>query len=258
MRTKNLSYRPNPTQDARVRKVWRGILRDKGEAVGRKRPTLINDIRKMMTTLPEGLGGIRDRAVILFAFAGALRRSECVAINFGDLELGDDGFILRINRSKTDQTGRGRKVGIPYGQYKETCPVRAMLAWLSASGIDRGAVFRKVNRHGDLEGERLTDKSVALIVKRAAKLAGINPRHFASHSLRAGLATAAAIAGVDERARSKIRRATRASRCFARIFATVRSGAATPRRRSGCEGRHADRLFRKRTAGARPSRYGFT
>jgi site-specific recombinase XerD len=75
-----------------------------------------------------------------------------------------------------------------------------MLAWLRAAGIERGAVFRKVNRHGDVEGERLTDKSVALVVKRAAKRAGINPKHLAGHSLRAGLATAAAIAGVDERA----------------------------------------------------------
>jgi site-specific recombinase XerD len=75
-----------------------------------------------------------------------------------------------------------------------------MIAWLEASGIERGAVFRKVNRHGDIEGERLTDKSVALVVKRSAKAAGISPKHFAGHSLRAGLATAAAIAGVDERA----------------------------------------------------------
>lgn len=192
--------KPNPVRDDRVRKVWRGILRDKGESVERKRPTLINDIRKMMASLPRDLAGTRDRAVILVAFAGALRRSECVAIKLGDLELSEDGFILHLRRSKTDQTGRGRKVGIPYGEREETCPVRAMLAWLKASGIDRGAVFRKVNRHGDIEGERLTDKSVALIVKRAAKLAGINPKNFSGHSLRAGLATAAAIAGVDERA----------------------------------------------------------
>lgn len=130
-----------------------------------------------------------------------MRTSQAaVAINFADLELGDDGFTLHVRRSKTDQTGRGRKIGIPYGQHEETCPVRAMLAWLRESGIERGAVFRKVNRHGDVEGERLTGDSVALIVKRSAKLAGINPKNLAGHSLRAGLATAAAIAGVDERA----------------------------------------------------------
>lgn len=192
--------KPSPVSDERVRKVWRGILRDKGEATTRKRPTLINDIRKMVSSLPDDLSGVRDRALILVAFAGALRRSECVAINLGDLELGEDGFVLHIRRSKTDQTGRGRKVGIPYGEHNETCPVRAMLAWLDDSGIDHGAVFRKVNRHGGIEGQRLTDKSVALIVKRAARRAGINPKDLAGHSLRAGLATAAAIAGVEERA----------------------------------------------------------
>jgi integrase len=162
--------------DERVRRVWRGILRDKGEAPTRKRPTLIADIRKMLAALPEGLAGTRDRAILLLGFAGALRRSEIVALDWSDLELTDDGFVVRLRRCKTDQTARGRRVGIPYGEHEETCPVTALLAWLRESEIERGALFRKVNRHGDLEGERLTDKSVALIVKRAAKTAGINPR----------------------------------------------------------------------------------
>jgi site-specific recombinase XerD len=193
--------KPNPIQEERVRRVWRGILRDKGEAVSRKKPTLIADLRKMMEALPQSLSGSRDRAVILLGFAGALRRSELVALDLSDLELTKDGFIVRVRRSKTDQTARGRKIGIPYGEHEQTCPVSSVLKWINESGIDDGgALFRKVNRHGDIEGDRLTDRSVALIVKRAAKLAGINPKCFAGHSLRAGLATAAAIAGVDERA----------------------------------------------------------
>jgi site-specific recombinase XerD len=190
----------NPVTDDRVRRVWRGILRDKGQAADRKTPTLIGDLKKMLNELPDGLAGTRDRALLLFGFAGAMRRSEIVSLNVGDLQLSDDGFVVALRRSKTDQTGKGRRIGIPYGEHKETCPVKAMLAWMRESGIDRGALFRKVNRHGDLEGERLTDKSVALIVKRAAKATGINPKNFSGHSLRAGLATAAAIAGVDERA----------------------------------------------------------
>lgn len=192
--------KPNPVKDERVRRVWQGILRDKGEATSRKTPTLVTDLRKMLRALPEGLAGSRDRALLLFGFAGAMRRSELVALNFGDLVLTDDGFVVTLRRSKTDQTGKGRRIGIPYGEHEETCPVKAMLAWLEQSGIERGALFRKVNRHGQLEGPRLSDKSVALVVKRVLKAAGINPANFSGHSLRAGLATAAAIAGVDERA----------------------------------------------------------
>lgn len=190
---------PNPVTDERVKRVWRGIMRDKGEAQTRKKPALVKDLRKMMAVLPEGLAGVRDRAILLFGFAGAMRRSEIVALNWGDLELTDDGFAVQIRRGKTDQTGKGRRIGIPYGSYPETCPVKAMLAWIEAAEIERGPLFRKVNRHGHLEGTRLSDQSVAFIVKRSMKAAGVSPANFAGHSLRAGLATAAAMAGADER-----------------------------------------------------------
>ena len=192
--------KPNPVRDERVRRVWQGILRDKGEATERKSPTLTADIKKMLRAMPDGLAGLRDTALLLFGFAGAMRRSELVSLNFGDLQLSEDGFVVTLRRSKTDQTGKGRKIGVPYGEHEETCPVRAMLAWMDAAEIERGPLFRKVNRHGHLEGERLTDRSVALIVKRSLKAAGINPKNFSGHSLRAGLATAAAMAGADERA----------------------------------------------------------
>ena len=164
------------------RRAWRGILRDKGAAGGRKRPALLVEVRKMLATLGDDLAGARDRALILFGLAGAMRRSELVSLNVGDIELVDEGFVVRIRRSKTDQTGKGHKIGIPYGKHRETCHVRSMLAWLKASRIERGAIFRKVNRHGDIEGERLCGYSIALIVKRSLKAAGINPRHFAGHS----------------------------------------------------------------------------
>lgn len=189
----------SPITDERVRRAWRGILHDKGEAPERKTPTLTADIRKMVATLDNDLAGVRDRALLLCGFAGAMRRSELVALNFSDLELTDDGFIVHVRRSKTDQTGKGRKIGIPYGQHAGTCPVRALLAWLKDSGIDRGAIFRKVNRHGQLEGVRLSDRSVAEVVKRVCKAAGLKPSKFSGHSLRAGLATSAAMAGVEER-----------------------------------------------------------
>lgn len=189
----------SPVTDDRVRRVWRGILHDKGEAPERKTPTLTSDIRKMVAGLEDDLAGLRDRALLLCGFAGAMRRSELVALNFSDLQLTDDGFVIHVRRSKTDQTGKGRKVGIPYGQHAITCPVRALLAWLERSHIDRGAIFRKVNRHGQLEGTRLSDRSVAEVVKRACRAAGLKASMFSGHSLRAGLATSAAMAGVEER-----------------------------------------------------------
>lgn len=189
----------NPVSDERVRRVWRGILRDKGEAPERKSPTLTSDIRKMVAELDDDLAGLRDRALLLFGFAGAMRRSDLVGLNVGDLKLAEEGFVVHVRRSKTDQSGKGRKIGIPYGEHAETCPVRAILGWLEKSGIERGAIFRKVNRHGQLEGERLSDRSVAEIVKRTCQAAKIDPKSYSGHSLRAGLATAAAMAGVEER-----------------------------------------------------------
>ena len=100
----------------------------------------------------------------------------------------------------TDQEASGRKVGLPYGSNPETCPVRSLRAWLDASGIESGPVFRPINRHGQIRPTRLSDRAVALIVKRAAEATGKDPAEFAGHSLRSGLATAAAIGGASERA----------------------------------------------------------
>ena len=154
----------------------------------------------MMANLPDRLLGVRDRALLLVGFAGAFRRSELVSLNVRDLKFTNDGLTVTLRRSKTDQEGSGRKVGIPYGSSPETCPVRSLRAWLEASGIESGPVFRPINRHGQIRPSRLSDRAVALIVKRAAEAAGKDPAEFAGHSLRSGLATAAAIGGASERA----------------------------------------------------------
>jgi integrase len=96
--------------------------------------------------------------------------------------------------------GQGRRVGLPYGSTPATCPVRALEAWLAVLGADEGPLFRAINRHGQLAGRRLTAQSVALVIKRLAAQAGMEVKDLAGHSLRAGLATAAAAAGVPERA----------------------------------------------------------
>jgi integrase len=110
-----------------------------------------------------------------------------------------DGLELALRRSKTDQEGEGRKVGLPYGSTAATCPVRALKAWLETGQIAAGPLFRKVTRHGQVGAARLSDRTVARVVKRAAKAAGLDPARFSGHSLRAGLVTSAAKAGKSER-----------------------------------------------------------
>ena len=107
--------------------------------------------------------------------------------------------MVTIRRSKTDQEGEGRKIGIPFGSKAATCPVRALRAWLDAAGIVSGSLFRPVNRHGRPGTEHLSSRAVAIVVKRAAELAGLDPETFAGHSLRSGLATSAAAASASER-----------------------------------------------------------
>lgn len=189
-----------PTKHAAVKSVWAGIRRAEGTAQEGKAPVLTADIRAMVDTLPDGLSGVRDRALLLLGFAGAFRRSELVGLNVEDVTPGHEGLVVTLKRSKTDQEGQGRKVGIPYGSHPETCPVRALQAWLEVTGIKFGSLFRAVNRHSQLKPGRLSDKAVALVVKRAAEAAGLDPDQYAGHSLRAGLATSAAMAGVSERA----------------------------------------------------------
>ncbi len=110
-----------------------------------------------------------------------------------------DGLVVVIRRSKTDQLGEGQEVGIARGRHAGTCPVRALQAWLELAGIKEGPIFRGVDRHGRILPGRLTDRSVALIVQRVAGAAGLDPAQFAGHSLRAGLATSAAMADAEER-----------------------------------------------------------
>lgn len=190
----------SPTKSAQVKLVWSGIRREKGVAQDHKKPTLTKHIREMVAHLPEGLLGVRDRALILLGFAGAMRRSELVGLDVTDVALGDEGLVAVIRKSKTDQTGEGRKIGIPFGANPETCPVKAILSWIEQAHIEGGPLFRSVNKHGHVMTTRLSDRAVADVVKRSLVAAGKSPRGFAAHSLRAGLITQAAMAGVSERA----------------------------------------------------------
>lgn len=191
---------PASMQHRAVAAVWQGIRRTHGTAQTQKAPLLTPNLRNMVGSLTGRLIGIRDRALLLVGFAGAFRRSELVGLNCEDLDFTNDGLVVTLRRSKTDQDGHGRKVGLPYGSHPETCPVRSLRAWLEASGITSGPLFRNVNRHGQLHPDRLSGAAVALVVKRHAGAAGLDTTKYSGHSLRAGLVTAAAIAGTSDRA----------------------------------------------------------
>lgn len=192
-------YQGISTREEPLHSVWRGIRREHGTAQQGKAPVMTEDIKAMLATLSPNLLGIRDRAMLLLGFATAFRRSELVSLNAEDLEFTRDGLVVTLRKSKTDQEQAGRKIGIPYVSRPDLCPVRALQGWLEASGITSGALFRSINRHGQLQLGRLTDQAVAIVVKRAAAAANLNPDRFAGHSLRAGHATSAAANGAPER-----------------------------------------------------------
>lgn len=178
----------------------------------RKSPVLMEDIRKMVATLPNTLTGKRDRALLLIGFSGALRRSELANIQLEHLQFVNEGISLLLPWSKTGM----REVNIPYGSNINTCPVRTLLDWISEARIEKGAVFRAINRHGQIQSKALSDKAIVLIINRNAHIqevikesedkknydhsrAQITP-DFGGHSLRAGFVTQAILNGVPEHA----------------------------------------------------------
>jgi integrase len=188
----------SPGEDPSVRAVWRGIKRQLGVAQEARKPTLTQDLRAMLDHLPEGLVGVRDRAILLLGFAGALRRSEIVALTASSVALVEEGLVITIASGQTDQERRGRQVGVPYGDHQETCPVHGLLGWVEAAGITSGPLFRAVSRGGVVAPEPLSDRTVARIVQRALRRTGIDPKGFAAHSLRAGCAIQASMGGASE------------------------------------------------------------
>ena len=189
----------SPTAAGIVRNTLKGIKRMRGTAVVPKAPALTAEIRAMVDSTDSGLIGLRDRALILLGFAGAFRRAELVGLDLTDLTFGRDGLTVILRRSKTDQEGQGRTIGIPYGSNPETCPVRVLQEWLEKAGLASGPVFRSLNRHGQIQRGRLSGIDVARIVKKLASRAGLDPAKYAGHSLRAGHATSAAASGASER-----------------------------------------------------------
>jgi site-specific recombinase XerD len=184
-----------PTNAEGVKAVIRGIRRKKGSRPARKAPAVAAAIAAMLDALPNNLTGKRDRALLLVAFAAALRRSELVALLVEDVDFRAAGIVLTIRRSKTDQEGKGREIAVPRG--KRLKPAATLAAWLKAAKIVTGPIFREIDRHGNVGQAALSGRSVARIVKKAAARAGLNPRIFSGHSLRAGFVTSSLNNGVD-------------------------------------------------------------
>ena len=185
----------SPRTHAAVVATRKGIRRRLGMAPAQKAALSTAQLRCMVVALPDRLIGTRDRALLLLGFAGAFRRSELAGLDVNDLAFCAEGLRVPLRRSKTDQEGVGRTVGISSSSDAAMCPVRAVRAWLDATKVTTGPVFREVSRYGQVGKARLASRVVGSVVKRAAASVGIDPTGVAGHSLRAGYATSAAQAG---------------------------------------------------------------
>jgi integrase len=191
-----LTNHPDPTASEHVKSAVRGIRRTIGSAQTRKAPATAEIIGAMLSHCPPGLAGKRDRAILALGFSGAFRRSELAALDVSDLVDDRDGLRITIRKSKTDQEGRGHEIAIPHGRHIR--PVRLVKDWIEAAGITEGPLFRPISRSGNVRGTaRLTDKSIAELVKRYAAKVGLQASDFGAHSLRAGFVTTAADRDVE-------------------------------------------------------------
>ena len=140
-----------------------------------------------------------DRSILLIGFSGGFRRNEIISLDYEDLNFVQEGLKVTLQRSKTDQFGEGSIKGLPYFNSAQYCPVISIQNWLRVSGINSGALFRRFSKGSKVTENRLTDQSVALIIKEYLELAGIDSKNYSGHSLRSGFATSAAESGADER-----------------------------------------------------------
>lgn len=186
----------SPTSAKVVKAAMRGIQRTYGSAQRQAKPLLVEDLMRIMAMLGDDPRDLRDKALLLIGFAGGFRRSELVAINCNDVELVRQGMTINIRRSKTDKAGEGRIIGVPFarGRY---CPVRTYETWKDIANIDEGSIFRPVTRHGRIGSNRLSGEAVSVVVKERIAAIGHDPERYSGHSLRAGLATSAAMAGLS-------------------------------------------------------------
>jgi site-specific recombinase XerD len=180
-----------------------GIKRRKGSIQNGKKPLLINNLKRLINVIDqqkkEQIKIFRDRTIILIGFSGGFRRNEIVSLDYDDLDFVEEGLKINIKRSKTDQFGEGSIKGLPYFDNSQYCPVLSIKKWIEISKINSGSLFRRFTKGSNLSEKRLTDQTVALLIKEYLDLAGIDSKNYSGHSLRSGFATTAAEAGAEER-----------------------------------------------------------
>ena len=189
-------FAANPAQTPIVKSTLRGIRRSKSTKQQQAKPLLREDLFAILSVMGDDIKAKRDKALLLIGFAGAFRRSELVALNVEDITSVQQGLVIAIARSKTDQDGQGRQIGIPFGRTR-WCPVTALKTWLETAGTENGPIFRPISKHAHLVDSRLDSGSVSSVLKKRLLQAGYDPMPYSAHSLRAGLATSAAAAGVS-------------------------------------------------------------
>ena len=180
-----------------------GIRRKKGSYQRGKKPILINHLKAIINAIDnqiiEDIKKTRDKTIILTGFSGGFRRTELVSLDYEDIEFVPEGVRIIIRKSKTDQFGEGMIKGLPYFSNQTFCPVVHLKRWIEVSNIKSGPLFRRFSKSFKLSNERLTDQSVALLLKNYLNMAGIENKNYSGHSLRSGFATVSAESGADER-----------------------------------------------------------
>jgi site-specific recombinase XerD len=180
-----------------------GIKRRKGSIQLSKKPILISSLKEIINVIDDQnkkeIKKLRDRSIILIGFSGGFRRNEIVSLDYDDLDFVPEGLKINLRRSKTDQFGEGFTKALPYFDNTQYCPVLSLKKWIEISKITSGAVFRRFSKGSKLSENRLTDQTVALLIKEYLNLAGIDSKNYSGHSLRSGFATSAAESGAEER-----------------------------------------------------------
>ncbi len=180
-----------------------GIKRRKGSFQKGKKPILINNLKAIINVIDKQkkaeIKKFRDRSIILIGFSGGFRRNEIVSLDYDDLDFVSEGLKINLRRSKTDQFGEGLTKALPYFDNSKYCPVVSLKNWIEISRISSGPVFRRFIKGSKLSENRLTDQTVALLIKEYLQLAGIDSKNYSGHSLRSGFATSAAESGAEER-----------------------------------------------------------
>ena len=216
---------PASVAEAPLRRIWRGLVKEKTRATDSPEPLMAEELRQIVASLPRytesfdknafcasagdfTLTSLRDRAILLTGWAGALRRSELVTLTSEDITFQRGrGFTMHVGRSKTDQAGEGQYKGIPYGERPQTCPVLSLRKWMQAASealgrpgeMLRGPIFRRFYRGETVGKSAMSAKYVSRIVKEGAGRVGLDPEDYSAHALRSGFITQAVWAGKRER-----------------------------------------------------------